>query len=719
MASASLFTTPASAHSSTERSGSPVKPRQPSAFSLPIDSPPETPQDLSQLHSLNDYEDIDSASTLADVNMSGLTYSNVKDQNIRRPRPLNLKPLPETPNFTQFHRHSSTSRLPSHTDRTPRHKKRRQMEESIENDETPVHSKHLTFWSYLLLELKSHPGEVFTEEKTEHLINFINVPLHLEKVMIFGTLACLDSFLHFFTILPLRFIYAIYSLIFKNGRLPMSRKADIIKGFIIMSVVMGLNEINISKTYHLIRGGSAIKLYVMYNVLEVADKLLSALGQDILECLFSHKTLSKNNQGVYYFKPFFFALLTIAYVFGHSLVILYQIISLNVAVNSYSNALLTLLLSNQFSEIKSAVFKKFERENLFQMTCADITERFQMTTMLFVIGMRNIVEVSNAGIVPRSWSGWNRWLGALFGPMIVVVGSEICVDWLKHAYISKFNNIRARVYHKFLDILTYDYSENALSDYIMTKRVGLPILPIASVFFRMLLQSYSMLRDNQSPNLFTFKQSTPTTTVTAISPNMTTDPNFLLKLTFPYGIFNSVLESGSNTFHQVKSVSIDADTFFSYLWLSLVALTVFILLFVMKLTLGLFLLQYSCHRRNRYQHLRTPTSHSNTQFQNRSVPLGISYSEPSQKQRDMNVPPRGAKVSKSPVKGDDDDPEDFVPGLLKGGQGVVEIPEHLRIQLYDPDEKIPPAVKPPKVKVKDFRDLLSVHRFKMTAKQIW
>ena len=32
--------------------------------------------------------------------------------------------------------------------------------------------------------------------------------------------------------------------------------------------------------------------------------------------------------------------------------------------------LLTLLLSNQFTEIKSAVFKKFEKENLFQMSCA-------------------------------------------------------------------------------------------------------------------------------------------------------------------------------------------------------------------------------------------------------------------------------------------------------------------------------------------------------------
>ena len=55
---------------------------------------------------------------------------------------------------------------------------------------------------------------------------------------------------------------------------------------------------------------------------------------------------------------------------AHSLVMVYQLISLNVAINSYDHALLTLLVSNQFVEIKGSVFKKFEKDNLFQITCA-------------------------------------------------------------------------------------------------------------------------------------------------------------------------------------------------------------------------------------------------------------------------------------------------------------------------------------------------------------
>src|ERR1700744_5657452 len=82
----------------------------------------------------------------------------------------------------------------------------------------------------------------------------------------------------------------------------------------------------------------------------------------------------------------------------HAAALLYQVITLNVAVNSYSNALLTLLMSNQFVEIKGAVFKKVEKENLFQLTCADVVERFQLWLMLLIIVLRNVVEVGGLTI---------------------------------------------------------------------------------------------------------------------------------------------------------------------------------------------------------------------------------------------------------------------------------------------------------------------------------
>ncbi|KAK3044350.1 hypothetical protein LTS18_001509, partial [Coniosporium uncinatum] len=159
-------------------------------------------------------------------------------------------------------------------------------------------------------------------------------------------------------------------------------------------------RLDASRMYHNIRGQAAIKLYVIYNVLEVGDRLLSAFGQDVLEVLLSPETLSRSpvTGRSRILRPAMLFLVALIYNVMHSVALFYQVITLNVAVNSYSNALLTLLMSNQFVEIKGTVFKKFEKENLFQLTCADIVERFQLWLMLLIIAMRNIVEVGGLSI---------------------------------------------------------------------------------------------------------------------------------------------------------------------------------------------------------------------------------------------------------------------------------------------------------------------------------
>lgn len=58
--------------------------------------------------------------------------------------------------------------------------------------------------------------------------------------------------------------------------------------------------------------------------------------------------------------------------------------------------------------MSAAVFKKFEKENLFQIMCADIVERFQLGLMLTVIALRNMIEMSGSDIafLPKSfWRG--------------------------------------------------------------------------------------------------------------------------------------------------------------------------------------------------------------------------------------------------------------------------------------------------------------------------
>jgi hypothetical protein len=279
-----------------------------------------------------------------------------------------------------------------------------------------------------------------------------------------------------------------------------NHKADLLQGAVIICSCIILMKLDASRMYHSIRGQATIKLYVIYNVLEVrrlgfsltrlmlmcfqvCDKLFSALGQDIFECLFSVETLGRDLHGrSKVIRPLGMFILALIYNVIHATALFYQVVTLNVAVNSYSNALLTLLMSNQFVEIKSSVFKKIEKDNLFQLTCADVVERFQLWLMLMIIALRNIVEVGGLSIVNNGISGAEfvkesvpirtnsilpvsftilpSWAGEVLSPFLLVIGSEMLVDWVKHAYINKFNNVKPAIYQRYLDILGKDYYTN-------------------------------------------------------------------------------------------------------------------------------------------------------------------------------------------------------------------------------------------------------------------
>ncbi|KAL8696450.1 MAG: hypothetical protein Q9224_002791, partial [Gallowayella concinna] len=306
------------------------------------------------------------------------------------------------------------------------------------------------------------------------------------------------------------------------SRLGPENKADLVRGSLILFSCVILMQFDASRMYHGIRGQAAIKLYVIYNVLDVCDRLFSALGQDILECLISKEALERKPDGrSKVIQPFWLFIAALAYNMFHSTALFIQVITLNVAVNSYSNALSTLLMSAQFVEIKSTVFKKFEKENLFQLTCADIVERFQLWLMLTIIALRNLIEIGGLGSSPSSGTSspsssptsnstaWPKsftmlpqltsvlpeWTGLfwyLFQPMLLVFVTEMVVDNIKHAFITKFNNTKPAIYGRFHDILAKDYYTNAFAEQNLTRRLGLPVIPLSCLFIRASLQSYHM-----------------------------------------------------------------------------------------------------------------------------------------------------------------------------------------------------------------------------------
>ena len=577
--------------------------------------------------------------------------------------------------------------------------------------------------TYLQLELSSYrPSSLFIHRsvtsdfpyessrvKIERLQNFLLLPPQLEQVLWFGALACLDTWLFSFTILPLRFLKALSILSRSWGEnlameirfvgafiyagtgrmwrrrwrresvdgstaskspptgqesttctpptkavveessnavpstpelnrkyrrasgprhrrsksvpsaLRPDQKADILKGLLIIFSCIILMYFDASRMYHGIRGQAAIKLYVIYNVLEVCDRLFSALGQDILECLFSKEALERKPNGrSKVWRPFWLFILALCYNVVHATALFYQVITLNVAVNSYSNALLTLLMSNQFVEIKSTVFKKFEKENLFQLTCADVVERFQLWLMLIIIASRNIIEtgglsigngessassssaIGGFSILPKSFTILPEWTGQIMGPFFLVLGSEMLVDWIKHAYITKFNNIKPAIYGRFLDVLAKDYYSNAFADPNLTRRLGLPVIPLACLFLRTSVQTYHMFLATHMPLPLPSTATSLSVDNAAASPATTAALQHIDQI-FKRALGRSTFGVGDPTLAPEHSNIWSTDDIIAFVTKLVFFLILFFALLAFKLVLGMCLLSFA---RGRYKGMK-------------------------------------------------------------------------------------------------------------------
>ena len=167
-----------------------------------------------------------------------------------------------------------------------------------------------SLWDYLREELLATDFDSHQELKWERVSNFLSIPLAMEKVRMssllecythahgvqiigFGFILCLDSFLYTFTILPIRFTLAVIRLFLNfatlsKSRLPPSQKADILRMMLLVVSIMVLIPLtDASKIYHSIRGQDTIKLYVIFNALEVCEACACVNSNDIYDILFN------------------------------------------------------------------------------------------------------------------------------------------------------------------------------------------------------------------------------------------------------------------------------------------------------------------------------------------------------------------------------------------------------------------------------------------------
>ncbi|XP_068634030.1 protein TAPT1 homolog [Battus philenor] len=370
-----------------------------------------------------------------------------------------------------------------------------------ETKQKDVPEKSASLFAFLHVELTrgyllEHDEERFSARR-EKVYSFIKIPQELEKFMAYGFFQCADSLLFVYTFLPLRFIMAFWSFFNRLFRrcfgfyshqhksiLKPAETCDVLKGFILLVCSILMCYIDTNMMYHLVKSQSVMKLYIFYNMLEVGDRLFSAFGQDTIDALFWTATEPRDRRrehlGV--IPHLIFAM---TYVFLHSLLVLFQATTLNVAFNSNNKSLLIIMMSNNFVELKGSVFKKFDKNNLFQVSCSDVRERLHLSVLLFIVVLQTMKEYL--------WREDRFWI--LAPDCVLVLTFEVIIDWVKHAFISRFNEIPYGVYREYTVSLAYDVAQTrqkyAFSDHsdLVARRMGFIPLPLGVVITRVLVHA--------------------------------------------------------------------------------------------------------------------------------------------------------------------------------------------------------------------------------------
>ncbi|XP_023229248.1 transmembrane anterior posterior transformation protein 1-like [Centruroides sculpturatus] len=240
----------------------------------------------------------------------------------------------------------------------------------------------------------------------------------------------------------------------KENVLQPAEICDLLRGIILITVSFLMTYVDTSMLYHIVKSQSVIKLYIFFNMLEIADKLFSSFGQDILDALFWTATEPRGRKREH-----------IGLVPHLIMAVCYVCIP---------------IINFQFVELKSMVFKKFEKNNLFHMSCSDVRERFHYMILLFIVIIQTMKEYN--------WKEEQFWV--LLPDCVLVLIAEVLVDWIKHAFITRFNEISYEVYRDYTISLAYDLAssklKNAFSDHLdlLSRRMGFIPLPLGALVFR-------------------------------------------------------------------------------------------------------------------------------------------------------------------------------------------------------------------------------------------
>ncbi|KAL9457019.1 hypothetical protein AB3S75_006117 [Citrus x aurantiifolia] len=295
------------------------------------------------------------------------------------------------------------------------------------------------------------------------------LPWRCELLIDVGFFVCFDSFLSLLTIMPTRILLTLWRLLHTRQFIrPSAAELCDFACFVVLACAVTLLEgTDISLIYHMIRGQGTIKLYVVYNVLEIFDKLCQSFGGDVLQTLFNSAeglaNCTEENMRFWIWRFISDQALAMAATIVHSFILLAQAITLSTCIVAHNNALLALLVSNNFAEIKSNVFKRFSKDNIHSLVYADSIERFHISAFLLFVLAQNILEAEGP------------WFESFLFNALLVFVCEMLIDIIKHSFLAKFNDIKPIAYSEFLE----DLCKQTLNMQTENGKKNLTFVPLA------------------------------------------------------------------------------------------------------------------------------------------------------------------------------------------------------------------------------------------------
>lgn len=259
------------------------------------------------------------------------------------------------------------------------------------------------------------------------LREYLKLPLIIEYVINHGILVCLSALLYELTLMPLSGVKGVVKWT-KKRSMTSVEKSDLVRTLILFVAVWLFNaSIDFSAVYHYVRAQSLLKLYFIFNMLEILERLVRSWGNDLVDGLVLASMGSRKPSWMMSVSMHWIVVLV--YSLLHAYMHFWRVMIISVAI--LTNDIMIVLVTNNFNELKGTVFKKAEARSVYPVVTSDIVERLYLFIDVALVLFRMATSPQRSKM---PFSEVFIWAG-------VMIALEVLTDWLKFLCISKFNQV--------------------------------------------------------------------------------------------------------------------------------------------------------------------------------------------------------------------------------------------------------------------------------------